>query len=45
MVTRRDYNDEQVSAARSVLLEIMLALGEYRDELVLVGSSGSDLHS
>ncbi len=37
MVTRRDYNDEQVSAARSVLLEIMLALGEYRDELVLVG--------
>lgn len=37
MVTRRDYNAEQVAAARSVLLELMLALGEYRDELVLVG--------
>jgi len=37
MVTRRDYNAEQVAAARSVLLEIMLALGEYREELVLVG--------
>ena len=37
MVTKRDYNAEQVAAARSVLLELMLALGEYRDELVLVG--------
>ena len=37
MVTRRDYNAEQVAAARSVLLELMLMLGEYRDELVLVG--------
>ena len=37
MATRRDYNAEQVAAARSVLLEIMLALGEYREELVLVG--------
>jgi predicted nucleotidyltransferase len=37
MVTRRDYNAEQVAAARSALLELMLVLGEYRDELVLVG--------
>jgi len=37
VVTRRDYNAEQVAAARSVLLEIMLALGEYREGLVLVG--------
>ncbi len=37
MVTKRDYDAEQVAAARSVLLELMLALGEYRDELVLVG--------
>lgn len=36
-MTRTDYNAKQVDAARSVLLEIMLALGEYRDELVLVG--------
>ena len=37
MVTKRDYNADQVAAARSVLLELMLALGEYRDDLVLVG--------
>lgn len=37
MVTRRDYNAEQVEAARSVLLELMLLLGEYRKNLVLVG--------
>ena len=37
MVTRRDYNAEQVRAARSVLLEIVLLLGEYREHLVLVG--------
>ncbi|TFH06539.1 MAG: hypothetical protein E4H08_10870 [Candidatus Atribacteria bacterium] len=37
MVTTRDYNTDQVAAAKSVLLELMLVLGEYRDELVLVG--------
>lgn len=37
MVTRRDYNAEQVQAAKSVLLELGLVLGEYRDKLVLVG--------
>ena len=37
MVTRRDYNVEQVAAAKSVLLEVMLVLGEYREHLVVVG--------
>jgi len=37
MVIRKDYGAEQVAAARSVLLEIMLVLGEYRNALVLVG--------
>jgi len=37
MVTKRDYNVDQVAAARSALLELMLVLGEYRDVLVLVG--------
>lgn len=37
MVTRKDYGAEQVAAARSVLLEIMLVLGEYGNALVLVG--------
>jgi len=33
----RDYNGAQVKAARSVLLELMLILGEYRQHIVLVG--------
>jgi len=37
MVTKHDYNAEQVAAAKSVLLELMLLLGDYRDHLVLVG--------
>ena len=37
MVTKRDYNAEQVAAARSVLLELMLVLGEYREHMVVVG--------
>ncbi|MCK4681769.1 hypothetical protein KAT59_01930 [Candidatus Bipolaricaulota bacterium] len=37
MVTKRDYNAEQVAAARSVLLELMLVLGEYRNHMVVVG--------
>ena len=37
MVNRRDYSAELVDAARSVLLEIMRVLGEYQDEIVVVG--------
>ena len=37
MVTQRDYNHEAVEAARSVLVELIHVLGEYRDEIVLVG--------
>jgi len=37
MVTRRDYNAAQVAAAKSVMLELMLVLGEYRENLVIVG--------
>lgn len=37
MVTHRDYNREAVEAARSVLLEILHILGEYRGDIVLVG--------
>lgn len=52
MVIRRDYTQEQVEAAHSVLLELMRLLGEYRDEIVLVGgwvpalilSEGEDKH-
>jgi len=37
MVTRTDYNQIAVNAAYSVLLEIVRVLGEYRDNIVLIG--------
>ena len=37
MVTQRDYTRDAVQAAYSVLLEILHVLGEYRDNIVLVG--------
>jgi len=37
MVTRRDYDNLHVQAARSALIELMHALAEYRDAIVLVG--------
>ena len=37
MVTRRDYTAEAVNAARSVLIELMHLMGEYWDNIVLIG--------
>jgi hypothetical protein len=37
MATIRDYNEIAVKAARSVLIELAHLLGEYREEMVLVG--------
>lgn len=37
MVTRKDYTVEKVRAARSVLLELVHLLGEYREEIALIG--------
>ncbi|GBE37492.1 hypothetical protein BMS3Bbin08_00082 [bacterium BMS3Bbin08] len=37
MVTRRDYTSESVEAARSVLIELVHLLGEYKDDIVLIG--------
>jgi len=36
-LTFRDYSSDQVQAARSVLLELVRLLGEYRDHVVVVG--------
>ncbi len=36
-VTQRDYSKEIVEAAKSVLIELTRLLGEYKDEIVLVG--------
>ena len=32
-----EYDDASVGAARSAIIELMTVLGEYREELVLVG--------
>lgn len=37
MVTRRNYRDDTVAAARSVMIELVHLLGEYRESLVLIG--------
>lgn len=37
MVTRRDYTAEGVEAARSVLIELVHLLDEYKDDIVLIG--------
>jgi hypothetical protein len=37
MVTRKDYSAEAVHAAKSVLIELTHLLGEYREDIVLIG--------
>ena len=37
MVAKRDYTADAVEAARSVLLELVRILGEYRNDIVIVG--------
>ena len=37
MVTKYDYNPEEVEASYSAMIELMTALGEYRDNSVLIG--------
>jgi hypothetical protein len=37
MVTKRDYDAIQVEAAHSVMLELVHLLGEYHDDIVVVG--------
>lgn len=37
MVTKLDYNEQMVQAARAVLLELVHVLGEYREGIALVG--------
>ena len=37
MVTRIDYSEDMVRAARSVMIELAHLLGEYRKYLVIIG--------
>ena len=37
MTSRRDYGAEAVAAAKSVLVELLQVLGEFRDQIVVVG--------
>ena len=43
MVTQRDYSEELVKAARSVLLELVHLLGGYWEHIVLVGGWVPDI--
>ena len=43
MVLRRDYTEEAVNAARGVLLEVARLLGEYSEDIVIVGGWVPDL--
>lgn len=43
MVTQRDYTAEAVAAARSVMIELAHLLGQYRQEIVIVGGWVPDL--
>ena len=36
-LTFRDYSADQIAAPKSVLLELVGLLGEYRDDIVVVG--------
>jgi len=37
MATKSEYRQREVEAAKSVLIELMQILGEYRDQMVLIG--------
>ncbi len=37
MVTKHDYTQEAVDAARSVIIELVHLLGQYRDHIVIIG--------
>jgi len=43
VISRTDYAAEAVEAARSVMLELIRLLGEYRDDLVIIGGWVPDL--
>lgn len=37
MVSKRDYSEDLIEAARSVMLEVVRILGEYGDDVIVVG--------
>ncbi len=39
MVTKRDFKERDVEAAKSVLIELIHILGEFKDEIVVIGGS------
>jgi hypothetical protein len=43
VVSKKDYDTVQVEAARSVMLELVRLLAEYRDDIVVVGGWGEVL--
>lgn len=43
MVTRGDYNAAAVQAARSIMIEVVSVLGEYRGDLAVVGGQAPEM--
>ena len=39
MVKKSDYNEPEVQACFSVIVEVVTILGEYRDNMVLIGGN------
>lgn len=37
MVTRRDYTPDAVEACKAVLIELVHLMGDFRDQMVVVG--------
>ena len=42
MVSKTDYSSEAVEAARSVMIELVHMLGEYREHMVLIGGCANE---
>ena len=39
MVTKADYGKREIEASRSVVVELIHLLGEFRESIILVGGS------
>jgi hypothetical protein len=37
MATKSEYRQREIEAAKSILIELMQILGEYREHMVLIG--------
>jgi hypothetical protein len=43
VATKSEYGQREIEAAKSVLIELMQILGEYHEQMVLIGSTDVDI--